>query len=54
MRTRKAKEFGWKRRSREWIYKLGLYSDYRVRYYKPKASPVQYVINFGKEFTREA
>lgn len=55
MRARKAKGFGWKRWSSEWIYKtLGLYSDYRIRYYKPKASPAQYVINFGKESTRKA
>ncbi len=56
MRARKAKKgFGWKKWSSEWIYKtLGLYSDYRIRYYKPKASPVQYVINFGKESARKA
>ncbi|XP_073986057.1 uncharacterized protein [Rhodnius prolixus] len=42
MRARKTKKgFGWKKWSSEWIYKtLGLYSDYRIRYYKPKASPV--------------
>ncbi len=56
MRARKAKKgFGWKKWSSEWIHKtLGLYSDYRIRYYKPKASPVQYVINFGKESARKA
>lgn len=56
MRARKAKKgFGWKKWSSEWIYKtLGLYSDYRIRYYKPKASPAQYVINFGKESARKA
>ncbi|WP_264374788.1 MULTISPECIES: group II intron reverse transcriptase/maturase [unclassified Wolbachia] len=56
MKARKARKgFGWKRWSREWIYKtLGLYSDYRIRYYIPKASPAQYVINFGKESTRKA
>ncbi len=55
MRARKAKGFGWKRWSSEWIYKaLGLYSDYRIRYYIPKALPAQYVINFGKESTRKA
>ncbi|WP_434732368.1 group II intron reverse transcriptase/maturase [Wolbachia endosymbiont of Zygogramma bicolorata] len=50
MRARKAKKgFGWKKWSSEWIYKtLGLYSDYRIRYYKPKASPVQYVINCNR------
>lgn len=54
-RARKAKGFGWKRWSSEWIYKtLGLYSDYRIRYYVPKALPAQYVINFGKETARKA
>ncbi|WP_265035945.1 hypothetical protein [Wolbachia endosymbiont (group A) of Anomoia purmunda] len=49
MRSRKMRKgFGWKRWSKEWIGKLGLYSDYRIRYYEPKAQPVQYVINFGK------
>ncbi|GBN28907.1 Putative uncharacterized protein YkfC [Araneus ventricosus] len=49
MRSRKMRKgFGWKRWSKEWISKLGLYSDYRIRYYEPKAQPVQYVINFGK------
>ncbi|WP_265021510.1 group II intron maturase-specific domain-containing protein [Wolbachia endosymbiont (group A) of Icerya purchasi] len=56
MRARKARKgFDWKRWSRGWIYeKLGLYKDYRIRYYIPKVSPVQYVINFGKESTRKA
>ncbi|MFP3021718.1 MAG: group II intron maturase-specific domain-containing protein, partial [Wolbachia sp.] len=55
MKARKAKGFGWKRWSNEWIYEtLGLYKDYKIRYYIPKASPVQYVINFGKESTRKA
>ncbi|WP_353280605.1 group II intron reverse transcriptase/maturase [Wolbachia endosymbiont (group B) of Cyclophora punctaria] len=56
MRARKAKKgFGWKKWSSEWIYKtLDLYSDYRIRYYRPKASPTQYVINFGKELARKA
>lgn len=42
MRARKARKgFGWKRWSRGWIYeKLGLYKDYRIRYYIPKVSPV--------------
>lgn len=49
MQARKAKGFGWKRWSSECIYEtLGLYSDYRIRYYVPKALPAQYVINFGK------
>lgn len=56
MRARKARKgFGWKRWSSEWIYKtLGLYTDYRIRYYIPKAATAQYVINFGKETTRKA
>ncbi len=55
MKARKAKGFGWERWSNEWIYEtLGLYKDYRIRYYVPKAAPVQYVINFGKESTRKA
>jgi RNA-directed DNA polymerase len=55
MQARKAKGFGWERWSREWIYKTtGLYSDYRIKYYIPKVSPVQYVINFGKETARKA
>jgi RNA-directed DNA polymerase len=36
MRAKKRKGFGWKRWSREWLYDvLGLFSDYRVRYYAP-------------------
>lgn len=56
MRARKAKKgFGWKKWSSEQIYKtLGLYSDYRIRYHRLKASPTQYVINFGKELARKA
>uniref|UniRef100_A0A1A9X0F8 Reverse transcriptase domain-containing protein n=1 Tax=Glossina brevipalpis TaxID=37001 RepID=A0A1A9X0F8_9MUSC len=55
MQARKAKGFGWKRWSSKWIYEtLGLYSDYRIRYYVPKALPAQYAINFGKESTRKA
>ncbi|NSX83934.1 group II intron reverse transcriptase/maturase, partial [Wolbachia endosymbiont of Atemnus politus] len=42
--VRIAKGFDWKRWSNEWIYRtLGLYEDYRIRYYVPKASPAQYV-----------
>jgi len=34
MRARKLRGFGWTRWSRVWLYEtLGLYSDYRVRYY---------------------
>ena len=34
MRARKLRGFGWNRWSRVWIYEtLGLYNDYRVRYY---------------------
>jgi len=42
MRARKRRGFGWKRWSSRWIYQvLGLYNDYRVRYYRPlpKALP---------------
>jgi len=41
MRAKKRKGFGWDRWSREWLYKnLGLYGDYKVRYYRrPKALP---------------
>ena len=43
MKTRKRSGFGWKRWSREWIYKtLGLYSDYAIRrYLLSKASPTR-------------
>jgi RNA-directed DNA polymerase len=42
MRARKRKGFGWKRWSKEWLYaELGLYNDYQVRYYHPKAAPVR-------------
>jgi RNA-directed DNA polymerase len=41
MRARARWGFGWKRWSRAWLYRtLGLYSDYRIRYYRdPKAPP---------------
>ena len=42
MRARKRQGFGWKRWSSRWMYQiLGLYNDYRVRYYRPlpKALP---------------
>jgi RNA-directed DNA polymerase len=42
MRARKRKGFGWKRWSKEWLYaELGLYNDYQVRYFHPKAAPVR-------------
>jgi RNA-directed DNA polymerase len=44
MRAKKRKGFGWKRWSREWLYNvLGLFSDYRVRYYAPvpKVAPAR-------------
>jgi RNA-directed DNA polymerase len=44
MRARLRRGFGWKRWSSRWIYQvLGLYKDYRVRYYRPlpKALPVR-------------
>ena len=35
MRARKRSGFGWNRWNRDWFYKnLGLYNDYRVRYYQ--------------------
>jgi RNA-directed DNA polymerase len=44
MRARTRRGFGWKRRSSQWLYKdLGLYNEYRVRYYEPlpKALPAR-------------
>ena len=44
MRAKKRKGFGWKRWSREWLYEvLGLFCDYRVRYYapSPKVAPAR-------------
>ena len=44
MRTRKRKGFGWKRWSREWLYRtLGLFDGYRTRYYEPfsKVAPAR-------------
>ena len=42
MRARKLRGFGWERWSREWMYqKLGLFSDYQIRYYVPKVSPAR-------------
>jgi Retron-type reverse transcriptase len=39
MRARKLRGFGWERWSRNGLYeKLGLFSDYKIRYYIPKAS----------------
>lgn len=36
MRARKLKGFGWERWNRRWLYQmLGLYSDYKIRYYQP-------------------
>jgi len=40
MRRKGLKGFGWKRWSREEIYqRWGLYNDYRIRYFYPKATP---------------
>jgi RNA-directed DNA polymerase len=37
MRARLRRGFGWKRWSKQWLYQvLGLYNDYRVRYYRPR------------------
>jgi len=42
MKRQKRKGFGWKKWSREVIYKKwGLYNDYRIRYIYPKATPSQ-------------
>jgi RNA-directed DNA polymerase len=39
MRARNRQGFGWNRWSREWLYKnLGLYNDYKVRYYRPESA----------------
>jgi RNA-directed DNA polymerase len=39
MRARNWRGFGWNRWSREWLYKsLGLYNDYKVRYYRPESA----------------
>ncbi len=41
-RARQRRGFGWKRWSKQWMCEdLGLFSDYRVRYYVPKAVPVR-------------
>jgi RNA-directed DNA polymerase len=38
-RARNWRGFGWNRWSREWLYKnLGLYNDYKVRYYRPESA----------------
>jgi RNA-directed DNA polymerase len=42
MRARQRQGFGWKRWSRQWLYRtLGLYAGYRVGLRSPKALPVQ-------------
>jgi len=42
MKRQKRKGYGWKRWSRKDIYeRWGLYNDYRVRYYSPKAASVR-------------
>jgi RNA-directed DNA polymerase len=39
MQARKRKGYGWGRWSRQWLYEtLGLFDDYRVRYFVPKAT----------------
>jgi len=39
MRARNWRGFGWNRWSRDWLYKnLGLYNDYKVRYYRPESA----------------
>jgi len=45
-RARQRRGFGWKRWSKQWLYDtLGLYNEYRVRWYRPppKASPARQV-----------
>ena len=38
-RARNCRGFGWQRWSRQWMYDtLGLFNDYHVRYFTPKAS----------------
>jgi RNA-directed DNA polymerase len=40
LKRQKRKGYGWKRWSREDIYqRWGLYNDYQIRYYQPKAAP---------------
>lgn len=41
MKARRWRGFGWEKWSRQWLYQtLGLYSDYKVRYYQePKVTP---------------
>ena len=42
MQQRGRRGFGWKRWSRRWLYeRLGLFSQYRVRYLSPKALPAR-------------
>jgi RNA-directed DNA polymerase len=41
-RARQRRGFGWKKWSKEWLYReLGVFDDYRIRYYnsRPKATP---------------
>jgi len=39
LRARKRSGFGWNRWNRGWFYdKLGLYGDYRIRYYRPESA----------------
>ena len=39
MQARKCRGYGWGRWSRQWLYEtLGLFGDYRVRYFVPKAT----------------
>jgi RNA-directed DNA polymerase len=39
MQARKRRGYGWERWSRQWLYEtLGLFDDYRVRYYVPRAT----------------
>ena len=39
MRARNWRGFGWNRWRRDWLYQnLGLYNDYKVRYYRPESA----------------
>lgn len=43
MRRLNKRGLGWKKWSKDYIYgRLGLFDDYRVRYYVPKATPARY------------
>ena len=48
MRARGRKGYGWKRWSRRMFYeRLGLYDQWQIEYYRPKARPRQLRMNFA-------